>query len=86
MLSMWDVGDVGMLGIWNVADLGCSGCGMFEIWDVGYVGCSGCGLFRMWDVGFGVFAGMWDVDLQNAHSTYVAIFPCFFFHRLIGVM
>ena len=37
--------------------------------DVRDVGCSGCGMFGMWDVrdvGFGMFAGMWDVDLQNA--------------------
>ena len=36
------------------------------MWDVGDVGCSGCGMFGMWDVGCGMFAGMWDVDLQNA--------------------
>ena len=29
---------------------------MFRMWDVEDVGCSGCGMF----------AGMWDVDLQNA--------------------
>ena len=36
------------------------------MWDVRDVGCSGCGMFGMWDVGCGMFAGMWDVDLQNA--------------------
>ena len=60
MLRMWDVGDVvcwgcGMLGMWDVWDVG--------VWDVG---CSGCGMFGMWDVGCGMFAGMLDVDLQNA--------------------
>ena len=47
-----------MLGTWDVGDMGCSD-----------VGCSGCGMFGMWDVrdmGCGMFAGMWDVDLQNA--------------------
>ena len=58
-----------MLGMCDVRDVGCSGCGMFGMWDVGDVGCSGCGMFGMWDVrdvGCGMFAGMWDVDLQNA--------------------
>ena len=45
------------LGMWNVLDVGCSGCEMFEMWDVRDVGCSGCGML----------AGMWDVDLQNAY-------------------
>ena len=76
---MWDVGDVGcwrcgMLEMWDVAGVGCSGCGcwrcgMFGMWYVRDVGCSGCGMFGMWDVrdvGCGMFAGMWDVDLQNA--------------------
>ena len=44
-----------MLGIWEVWDMACSGCGVSEMWDVRDVGCSGCGMF----------AGMWDVDLQN---------------------
>ena len=44
---MWDVRDVGMLGIWNVGDLGCSGCGMLGIWDVRNVGCSRCGMLGM---------------------------------------
>ena len=50
-------------------DVGCLGCGMFGMWYVRDVGCSGCGMFGMWDVrdvGCGMFAGMWDVDLQNA--------------------
>ena len=55
-----------MLGMWDVRDVGCSGCGMFGMWDVRDVGCSGCGMFGMWDVGCGMFAGMWDVDLRNA--------------------
>ena len=71
MLEMWDVAGVGcsgcgMLEMWDVRDVVCSGCGMFGMWDVGDVGCSGCGMFGMWDVGCGMFAGMWDVDLQNA--------------------
>ena len=64
----WDVGDVrdvgylecGMLAMWDVGDVGCWGC---EMWDI-----QGCGMFGMWDVwevGCGMFAGMWDVDLQN---------------------
>ena len=41
-------------------------CWMFGMWDVQNVEYSGCGMFGMWDVGCGMFAGMWDVDLQNA--------------------
>ena len=72
MLGMWDVWDMGcwgcgMLGMWNVQDVG---CGMLGMWDVRDVGCLGCGMFRMWDVGYGMFAGMWDVDLQNAVSVH----------------
>ena len=55
--------------MWDVRDVGCAGCGMLRIWDVGDVGCRGCGLLGMWDVwdvGCGMFAGMWDVDLENA--------------------
>ena len=58
-----------MLGMCDVRDVGCWGCGMLGMWDVGDVGCSRCGMFQMWDVrdvGCGMFAGMWDVDLQNA--------------------
>ena len=71
----------GMLGMWDVRDVGCAGCGMCKMWDVGCAGCemfgmwnvrdvgrSGCGMFGMWDVGCGMFAGIWDVDLQNAQS------------------
>ena len=39
---------------------------MWYVWDVV---CLGCGMFGMWyvrDVGGGTFAGMWEVDLQNA--------------------
>ena len=32
-----------MYGMWNVRDVGCSGCGIFEVWDVRDVGCG------MWD-------------------------------------
>ena len=39
---------------------------MLGVWDVRDVGCWGCGMFGMWGVGRGMFAGMWDVDLQNA--------------------
>ena len=55
-----------MFGMWDVPDVGCSGCGVFGIWDVRDVECSGCEMFGMWDVGCGMFAGMSDVDLQNA--------------------
>ena len=48
-----------MLEMWDVRDVGCSGCRMLEMWDVRDVGSSGCGMF----------AGMWDVDLQNALLT-----------------
>ena len=58
-----------MFWMWDVRDVGCWRCGMLEMWDVGDVGCSGCGMFGMWDVGCGMFAGMWDVDLQNAAFT-----------------
>ena len=37
--------------------MGCWGCG-----DVGDAGSWGCG---MWDVGCGMFAWVWDADLQN---------------------
>ena len=43
-----------------------SACGMFGIWK-----CLGCEMLGMWyvrDVGYGMFAGMWDVDLQNAYK------------------
>ena len=50
MLRMWDVQEVGcsgcgMFGRWDVGDVGCSGGGMFGMWDVREVGCSGCGMF-----------------------------------------
>ena len=50
----------------DVWDAGCWGWGMLGIWDVADVGCSRCRMFGMRDVGCGIFAGMWDVDLQNA--------------------
>ena len=55
-----------MLRTGDAWEVGCSGCGMLGMWDVGNVGCWGCGMFGMWDVGCEMFAGMWDVDLQNA--------------------
>ena len=55
-----------MLGMWDVGYVGCLRCGMLGMWDVRDVGCSGCGMFGMWDVGCGMFAGILDVDLQNA--------------------
>ena len=50
ILSMWNVGDVWMLGMWDIGDVGCLGCGKLgmwyvEMWDVWDVGCSGCGIF-----------------------------------------
>ena len=50
---MWDVRDVGysgcgMFGMWYVRDVGCAGCEMLGMWDVRDAGCSGCG---MWHVG-----------------------------------
>ena len=38
---------------------------MFRMWNVWDVGCSGCSRFGMWNVGCGMFAEMWDVGLQN---------------------
>ena len=90
MFGMWDVGmfgmwDVGMFGMWGCGMWGCSGCGdvgcgdvrdvgmwdvgMFGMWGCGMWGCSGCG-----DVGCEMLAGMWDVDLQNAHRITRKIF------------
>ena len=98
---MWNVRDVGcwrcgMLEMWDIGDVGCSGCGMLEMWDVRDVGCWGFGLLGMWDVwdvgcsgcsGCGMFAGMWDVDLQNAQSTKpcqqrctIEVFGCINWH------
>ena len=37
-----------MLGMWDVGDVECLGCGMLVMWNVRDVGCSACG---MWDVG-----------------------------------
>ena len=39
---------------------------MLEMWDVGNLGCSGCGMFGMWDMGCGMFLRMSDVGLQSA--------------------
>ena len=65
--GMWDVRDV---VVWDVE---CSRCEMFGMWDIQDVGYSGCGMFGMWDVwdvGCGMFAGMWDDDLQNAYDNH----------------
>ena len=43
------------------------------MWDVWDVGCLGCGMFGMWDVGCGMFARMWDVDLQNVEHMDISI-------------
>ena len=49
------------------------------MWDIGDMGCSGCGMFKMRDVravGRWMFAGMWNVDLENAHyEIYVYQYP-----------
>ena len=58
-----------MLGWWDVWDVGCWRCKMLGMWDLRDVGSSRCGMFGMWNVwgvGCGMFAGMWDADLQNA--------------------
>ena len=55
-----------MFGMWDVRYVGCLGCGMLRMWDVWDVECSRCGVFEMWNVGCGVFAEMWEIDLQNA--------------------
>ena len=66
-----------MLGKWHIGDVECWGCsesGMLGMWDVGDVGCWGCGMLGMWDVrdvGSGMFAGMWDVDLQNDFVKFI---------------
>ena len=61
-----------MFGMWDVRDVGCSGCGMLGMWDVEDVGRWGCGMFWIWDVGYGMFTGMWNVDLQNAKVVLVS--------------
>ena len=73
MMRMWDVEcsgcgmfGCGMFGVWDVRNVECLECGMFGMWSVWNVGCSRCGMFGMWGVRCGMFAGMKDVDLQNA--------------------
>ena len=61
----------GMLGKWDVRNIGSLGCGMFGLWDVRDVECSGCWMFGIcyaWDAGCSrcKILRMWDVDLQNA--------------------
>ena len=36
--------------MWDVGNVGCSGCGMFGMWDVRDMGCAGCAMFGMCDV------------------------------------
>ena len=73
-----------MLGMWDVWDMECLGCGMFGMWDVWDVGCSGCGMLGLWDVrDVGCWGcGMWDVGLQNALNEQeikdIVILPFFF--------
>ena len=42
---MWDVWDVEVLGMWDVGNVRCYGCGMFGMCYVWNVGCG------MWDAG-----------------------------------
>ena len=51
--------------MWDVGDVGCWGFRMLGMWDVRDVECSRCRMFGIWDVECGMFAAMWDVDLQN---------------------
>ena len=87
MLGMWYAREVallwrcwgcgGILGMWDVEDLGCWGfgmlgrwgwsrCEMFGTWNIWDVGCLGRGMFGMWNVRYiGCLDcgmfGMWDV-------------------------
>ena len=66
ILGMWNIGDVGcwrfgMLGMWDVRDVRYWECG-----DVEDVGCCTCGSFQMWDGRDAGYSGcrmfgMWDV-------------------------
>ena len=52
---MWDVRDVGysgcgMLSMENVENMGFWGYGMLELWDDGDVGYSGCAVLWIWNV------------------------------------
>ena len=78
MLGMWDVGDVGcwgcgMFGMWDVGDVGCWGCGMLGMWDVRDVGCSGCGMFGMWDVRCFLGCGMLIYKMPSVIGSFSAI-------------
>ena len=56
-MGIWDVTlryawECGMLGMWDVRDVGCSGRGMlgcriFVMCNIGDMGCLGCGMFRL---------------------------------------
>ena len=62
--------------LWDPKDEGFLGCGFFWMWDVRAVGCWGYGMLRMWnvrDVQCGMFAGMWDVGLQNALALVLGV-------------
>ena len=60
---MWYAGQV---TYWECGMLGCWECGMRNVRDVGCSGCRMLGIRDVRDVGCGMFAGMWDVNLQNA--------------------
>ena len=47
----------GMLGMWDVGDVGCWGCRMLDVGCSQDMRCSGCGICRMWDV--------WDVECSQ---------------------
>lgn len=80
MLGMWDVRDKRIFWMCYVWDVRWLGCGMFRMWDILDVVCSGCGMFGyamfgLLGVGCSMFAGMWDVDLQNTKAwSYI---PCY---------
>ena len=66
----------GILRMKDFSDVDFFGCGMLGLWDVGDMGCWGCGMFGMldvWDVQCGMFAGMWDVGLQNALALVLGV-------------
>ena len=34
--------ECGMVGMWDIQDVGCWGCGTFGMWNIGDLGCLGC--------------------------------------------